>query len=141
MRASEPLAELMRRFARRRTVKRHEGGRHAGDADDVRAPAILGDKADLDEVVASCNGFFEAMDGGGAHVFGKTDGVGNAHKCMPLGAAIKRSDVRKRAHKRDQFRFFGVTFKIISFVGSSTAYAPFIHSFSTLDDAGCAHYA
>src|SRR5206468_10393916 len=42
---------------------RHQRRRHAGKSDDVRAPAILGNRFDFDEVVASCNGFSEAMNG------------------------------------------------------------------------------
>ena len=65
VRAREPVAELMRRVARRRAVERHQRGRHAGNADDVRAPPILRDRDDLDQIGASCNGFFKAMNGGG----------------------------------------------------------------------------
>jgi len=37
--------------------------------------------------------------------------------------------------------FFGLSSKKLLIVGSSTAYAPFIHSFSTLDAVERAHYA
>jgi len=61
VRAGQPFAELMSGFRRRRTIKRHQRRRDAGDSDDVRAPAILGDVSDFDQVVAAGDRLFEAM--------------------------------------------------------------------------------
>ena len=90
VRPSQPFAELVRRLCRRRAVERHQRGRHAGNPDDVGAPAIFGDVGDLDQVVASRDGFFEAMNGGGH------GGMDSTLLC----AVIKRSGSRKRTHNR-----------------------------------------
>ena len=68
MRAREPVAELSRGFNRRRTVEGHQRRRHTRDSDDVGPPPILRDIGDLDEIGASCDGFFKAMHGGGHSV-------------------------------------------------------------------------
>ena len=62
---SDPRAELVRRLVRCPAVERHERGRNTGDSDDIGAPSIGRDRLDLDEVRASPDDFFEAMNGGG----------------------------------------------------------------------------
>ena len=63
MRAREPFAELVGGFNRRGAVKRHERSRDTGETHDVGAPSIVGDGRDLDQIGASPDGFFEAMNG------------------------------------------------------------------------------
>jgi len=65
MGARQPGAELLGRFRRRASVKRHHRGRHARQPDDDGAPAILGDGRNLDEIGASRDGLFETMYVGG----------------------------------------------------------------------------
>ena len=72
MRAREPFAQLMGGFNRRGSVKRHERGRDTGETHDVGAPSIVGDGRDLDQIGASSDGFFEAMNGRG-HSVGKKE--------------------------------------------------------------------
>src|SRR5947209_1891844 len=64
VRAREPLAQLPRRVDRRRTVERHQRRRSTGQADDVRAPAILLHRGDLDQIWTSPDGLFKTMDDG-----------------------------------------------------------------------------
>jgi len=61
MRAGQPVAELARRLRRRGTVKRHQRRGDAGNANDVRAPAILRHRHDFDEVRVSRDGLLIAM--------------------------------------------------------------------------------
>jgi hypothetical protein len=65
VRTREPLAQKVRRFNWCAAIKRHQRGRHAGESDDVRAPAVLFDSGDLDDIWTSPDGFFEAMNGCG----------------------------------------------------------------------------
>src|SRR6185295_17178953 len=80
MRPGEPVAQLTRGLIRRRSVERHERGRHAGNSDDVGAPSILGDRRHLDEIGASSNGFFETMNREG-HVFAARLQLKNETNC------------------------------------------------------------
>jgi hypothetical protein len=61
MRAVQPVRQQAGRFIRRAAVKRHERRRHAGSAEDVGAPAILGDRRDLDSIGVSCDRFLKVM--------------------------------------------------------------------------------
>ena len=65
----------MRRLVGDAPVKRHERGGNAGDAHDVRAPAIAGDGRHLDQVRAAPDRFFKAMYDSG-HSFLNEDVVG-----------------------------------------------------------------
>ena len=65
VRARQPFAQQMRRLGRRAAVERHQRGRHAGQPDDVGAPAVLRNARHLDQVRAPCDGLFEAMNVGG----------------------------------------------------------------------------
>src|SRR6266852_4694709 len=65
VRTREPLAQKVRRFNWCAAIKRHQRGWHAGESDDVRAPAVLFDSGDLDDIWTSPDGFFEAMNGCG----------------------------------------------------------------------------
>src|SRR5439155_3436569 len=80
VRAREPLAQLPRRVDRRRAVERHQRRRSTGQADDVRAPAILLDRRDLDQIWTSPDGLFKAMDDG-VHGVGET-GLGGASRIV-----------------------------------------------------------
>ena len=59
--ASQPLTQPARRFVGGRSVEGHQRGRDLGDPDDARAPAIVRDSSDLDQVRVSADQFFEAM--------------------------------------------------------------------------------
>jgi hypothetical protein len=61
VRESQPVAQLARRFVRRFPVKRHQGGGAAGNAGDLRSPLLVADARDLDEVLASIDGFSQPM--------------------------------------------------------------------------------
>ena len=71
VRPRQPVAEQAGRFIGRAAVKRHERRRHARNPHDVGAPSILGHRLHFDQVRASSDGFFEAMNGRG-HVCGET---------------------------------------------------------------------
>jgi len=62
MREREPLGELPGSFVWGGSVKRHHGGRDAGGAEQLGAPAIA-DEHDFDQVRAPADGFFKAMNG------------------------------------------------------------------------------
>jgi hypothetical protein len=68
VRAREPAAQLSGGFLRGRAIKGHQGRWHPRDAHDVRAPAVLRDGSDLDEVQTPPDGFFETMNRGGHSV-------------------------------------------------------------------------
>lgn len=57
----EPLADMSGRFIGSRAVERHHRIRHARVADNVRAPAILGDFGDFDVVRAAFNSLVDVM--------------------------------------------------------------------------------
>ena len=65
MRARQPVAELSRRLRRRGTVERHQRRGDSGNANDVRAPAIIAYRGDLDKVRVSRNGLLITMNGCG----------------------------------------------------------------------------
>jgi len=65
MSARQPRGELIGRLGRRSSVKRHHRRRHAGQSDDLRAPAVFGHGRNLDEIGAYPDGLFEAMYVGG----------------------------------------------------------------------------
>src|SRR5438067_6545704 len=95
--AHQPLAQPVRGVDRRRTVERHQRRRYAGEADDVGAPPILRNIYDFDQIGASCDALFEAMDGGG-HVF--STGCDDEFESEPHSRRMlelhKRSVARKR---------------------------------------------
>ena len=57
----EPAAQLSGRLDRRAPVKRHRGGRSAGEAGQLRAPFSRADGRDLDPVLAPVDDFLESM--------------------------------------------------------------------------------
>jgi hypothetical protein len=61
VRPGEPVAQQVSRLGRRAAVKRHQRGGHAGNADDVRTPAVTRDRLRFDEVRASPDELLEAM--------------------------------------------------------------------------------
>ena len=61
IRATQPRGQQSGGLVRCPAVEGHERGRHAGDTHDVRAPTILRDVCDFDQIWASCDGLFEAM--------------------------------------------------------------------------------
>src|SRR2546427_3097524 len=144
VRAREPLAQLPRRVDRRRAVERHQRRRSTGQADDVRAPAILLHRGDLDEIWTSPDGLFKAMDGGVHGVGEKLDWWSDAH-CTDSCAANKRSEGRKRAHNPRRNRFSTAAgAKKICVLSRCTGNPPVIHRFCTgghLDCLKMAHYA
>jgi hypothetical protein len=71
VRASQPVAQQMRRLVGGPPVKRHERGGNAGHAHDVRPPAICGDRRHLDQVRPTPDRFFKAMDNAGHSFLGK----------------------------------------------------------------------
>ena len=129
VRSRQPVAELSRGFDRRRTVEGHQRGRHTRDPDDVGPPPILRDMGDLDEIRASCDGFFEAMNGGDHSV---RCGCGSGANCTHRPAPIKRSERRKRADTEPISVFpSAADLKKISTGGSCTGNSPVINRFST----------
>src|SRR5438445_5970124 len=129
VRAREPLAQLPRRVDRRRTVERHQRRRSTGQADDVRAPAILLHRGDLDQIWTSADGLFKAMDHGVHGVGEKKLGWSDAH-CTGSCAANKRSEGRKRVHTPRRDRFSTATgAKKIYVLSRCTGNPPIIHRF------------
>ncbi len=61
VRSGQPLAQVPGRVRRRRSVERHQRGGHAGDPDDIGAPAILSDRRDLDQIRAPADRFLKPM--------------------------------------------------------------------------------
>src|SRR4051812_36021788 len=113
----------MRRFIRRSAVERHQRRRHAGDADDVGAPPILGDERDFDEVRPSRDGFVETMDDGHRYrqdrfVVGK----------VRLYACANGKQAKRGTKVRAQDSF---TRKKNFVVARSTRNAPDVHRIST----------
>jgi hypothetical protein len=60
MRQRQPIRQLPCRLVRRRPVKRHHGGWHAGQSLKLRAPAVA-DGRYFDVVRAPANSLFECM--------------------------------------------------------------------------------
>lgn len=61
VRPREPAAQLMRGFFRRRAIERHQRGRPARNAHEIRTPAVTTDRGHLDEEFATVDDFFETM--------------------------------------------------------------------------------
>src|SRR5262245_11349855 len=61
VRADQPLSERFCGFDRRLPVEGHQRGRQSRCAHDRRAPPVLLDGCDFDQIVASADGFFKAM--------------------------------------------------------------------------------
>jgi hypothetical protein len=59
--APQPLGQQPCGFVRRPSVERHERASGPGDPHDVSPPAVGRNRPDLDEIEASCDRFFEAM--------------------------------------------------------------------------------
>ena len=92
MRTAEPGGQQPGRFRRRRSIKRHERGRDAGDAHDVRAPAILGNPGDFDQIGASPDGFFETMDGVGHQMSARSTSSVERRAFSPASRARSSED-------------------------------------------------
>jgi hypothetical protein len=131
VRAREPLAELSRRLVRGPSIERHQGGGHTGKAHNLRAPPILGDGRNFDQVHPSRDGFFKAMYGG-SHSFGLNfENLGSATNCTHCAERIKRSGRRRRIHSRQGRRiarpathnFFSLSIRQQDIHLSSTTFA------------------
>ena len=59
----EPVGQLLHGLLGRGAVERHQRGRAAGGAHQVRAPPLRIDEHRFDLVRASVDGLFDAMDG------------------------------------------------------------------------------
>jgi hypothetical protein len=127
--ASQPLAQPAGGVVRGRSVEGHQRSRDPGNPDDARAPAIVRDSGDLDQVRVSADDFFEAMDSyahgeAAACVWECESGM----NCTPASSPIKRSEGRRLVERAE----FGVTpAKTILAVSPSTGNGPFIHRIST----------
>src|SRR5438445_6276500 len=144
VRAREPLAQLPRRVDRRRTVERHQRRRSTGQADDVRAPAILLHRGDLDQIWTSADGLFKAMDHG-------VHGVGE--KSWGGAMRIVRTPAQQTSEAKDENAstlLAGIVSrrqparKKIDVLSRCTGNPPIIHRFCTggcLDWLKMAHYA
>ena len=116
------------------SVKRHQRRRNAGYPHDVRAPAVLRNGCDLDEIVASRNGFSEAMNDVCHVCVGKPVWAGSRMHFTPPLPLIKRSDVRNRAHNSAPRKFRTRSLKKNLNVDQCTGNAPIVHRFSTPED-------
>ena len=146
--AREPLGQVARGLFGSAAVKRHQRRRHARSSDDARAPPVLRDGGDLNQVRTSANGFFEAMNGCG-HVFdGELWMFGSV--CIVRRTAKRSSETTDEGASTiesrglfghdDPRKKFGVSVAPQEMHGSSTAFAQ--HGFSIrLDWLGTAHYA
>jgi hypothetical protein len=120
----QPIAQVVCGLIGCAAVERHERGRHARTADDVRAPAIRRDADDFDEIEVPPNGFFVTMNGC-AHVL--------RYRIM---YASQRHDQAKRPTKvRPQARGrrlqAAAAAKYFWGVGPSTGKSRIVHNFST----------
>ena len=98
VRTREPLAQLPRRVDRRRAVERHQRRRSTGQPDDVRAPAILLHRGDLDQIWTSPDGLLKAMDSG-VHSVGEK--IGLVERCALYGL-LRSKQAKRRTKTRPQ---------------------------------------
>jgi hypothetical protein len=131
VRAREPVEQTRGGLVRRCPVKGHQRGRHAGNPDDVGAPALVG-RHHLDEVRATTDGLFKAMN---SRLHSRWTDLGCLRERDELscpGAAQTSeapyetaSTIPPRADRGGKLRkFFLVS-------ASSTGYARGVHRFST----------
>src|SRR6266487_164681 len=131
VRACQPLTEEARGFRRRGAIERHQRRGHARQSDDVRAPAVLRDRRNFDQIDASGDAFFESMDGAGHCLRIEFDGFGSG---LIVCAWRRRSS--EAPDESACTRAIGEvperpTSKKIFDGDPSTGNAPIIHSFST----------
>jgi hypothetical protein len=85
----------------RRSIERHQRRRDPWNPDDARAPSIVGDSSDLDQIRVSADQFLEAMNSyahgeGAACVWESESGM----NCTPASPPIKRNEGRRLASAR-----------------------------------------
>ena len=98
MSAGQPLAQLARRLVWCGAVKGHQRGGNPGHANDVGAPAILGDRSHLNQVGSARDRFLKTMYGCG-HNSCWRDVAGSCADFTHCGARHKRSARRKPTHR------------------------------------------
>jgi hypothetical protein len=136
MRKAEPPAQLMRGFVGRSPVKRHQCARATRNASDLRAPLIAPDQGHFDMVLATIDGFFEAMNGErhATRYEAKTvNWVASPaeHSPHPVGATQAKRFTKAHPHAARGGKTEQCAKKNPRHVRMSTSFPPFIHMFST----------